>query len=77
MALVGDMTLSSDTPLSDDYFEVKRKNKKILDNSNYNYQSVKAALYDIAKEYCSDILKNTTDDDWSLRYFVAETYMTL
>ncbi len=30
--------------------------------------------YDIAKEYCSDILKNTTDDDWSLRYFVAETY---
>jgi len=55
MALVGDMTLSSDTPLSDDYFEVKGKIKKILDNSNYNYQSVKAALYDIAKEYTEQI----------------------
>lgn len=33
--------------------------------------------YDIAQEYCSEILKNATDDNWSLRYFVAETYMTL
>lgn len=42
--------------------------KETMDNSEY----VKAA-----DNYCSAILKNTKDADWSLRYFAAQIYLDL
>ena len=32
---------------------------------------------ELANSYCSEIYDNTKDDDWSLRYFVAQIYMDL
>lgn len=31
----------------------------------------------VAEAYAADILKNTPNDDWALRYFVAQTYIDL
>ncbi|MBP3804397.1 MAG: hypothetical protein J6I76_10950 [Oribacterium sp.] len=32
---------------------------------------------DIARKYCNAIVANTKDEDWSLRYFVAQIYLDL
>ena len=37
----------------------------------------KKAYVDIARKYCDAIVANTRDDDWSLRYFVAQIYLDL
>ena len=36
-----------------------------------------AEYIELANSYCSEIYDNTKDDDWSLRYFVAQIYMDL
>ncbi len=70
---------ASDEENSYQLFRLDTDYARLLPMAIFSAKQVKsnAEYEEMAKEYCNEILENTGDKDWDLRYFVAQTYIEL